>query len=428
MPPASRCRPVGPERVGFLLGLHCADVLRVRRAGAGYCAQYRTHLGHRRATQPGRPGPLDAMRDTMTACSTHAMTAIRTVCRQGVVGSNPNRLHQRPHPSHRPPDRCSPRLDGGPIGQRATHGATVLARNRRERAHRHRPRPHPAQPRRPPGPHRRPTARLRGRPRSWRQLRSCVLVDDRRPHRVMAHPGHQIPSADSAARRERVPRVSHVVEVQPGESQARDRLRPRRELPEVPPPDRPALRAGEHQRRWIVVDVRRQVLAHGLDDRGQHRHRAPSQHGSISGRGTFASTFGGGLATQRRPGMSKRSTVNSYGSYACSSKRDRRSSPGPTNAPTSRREEIRRFFGDVFSAFPDFAMTVDRIVSDERTAVVQWHATGTFGTRSTTTARRWRAKSACYRGRQQGRPRLACRVQSPHPRCPAAQALAASGQ
>lgn len=42
------------------------------------------------------------------------------------------------------------------------------------------------------------------------------------------------------------------------------------------------------------------------------------------------------------------------------------------------RDEIRRFFGEVFAAFPDFAMTVDRIVSDERTAVVQWHATGTF--------------------------------------------------
>jgi steroid delta-isomerase-like uncharacterized protein len=42
------------------------------------------------------------------------------------------------------------------------------------------------------------------------------------------------------------------------------------------------------------------------------------------------------------------------------------------------REEIRRFFDEVFTAFPDFAMTIDRIVSDERTAVVQWHATGTF--------------------------------------------------
>jgi steroid delta-isomerase-like uncharacterized protein len=41
-------------------------------------------------------------------------------------------------------------------------------------------------------------------------------------------------------------------------------------------------------------------------------------------------------------------------------------------------DEIRRFFGEIFAAFPDFDMTVDRILSDERTAVVQWHTTGTF--------------------------------------------------
>lgn len=41
-------------------------------------------------------------------------------------------------------------------------------------------------------------------------------------------------------------------------------------------------------------------------------------------------------------------------------------------------DEVRRFFGEVFAAFPDFEMTADRIVSDERTAVVQWHATGKF--------------------------------------------------
>jgi steroid delta-isomerase-like uncharacterized protein len=41
-------------------------------------------------------------------------------------------------------------------------------------------------------------------------------------------------------------------------------------------------------------------------------------------------------------------------------------------------DEVRRLFGEVFAAFPDFEMTVNRIVSDERTAVVQWHATGTF--------------------------------------------------
>ena len=39
---------------------------------------------------------------------------------------------------------------------------------------------------------------------------------------------------------------------------------------------------------------------------------------------------------------------------------------------------IRAFFRDLFAAFPDFEMTVDRIVADDTTAVVQWHAAGAF--------------------------------------------------
>jgi steroid delta-isomerase-like uncharacterized protein len=39
---------------------------------------------------------------------------------------------------------------------------------------------------------------------------------------------------------------------------------------------------------------------------------------------------------------------------------------------------IRAFFRELFAAFPDFAMTVDRIVADESSAVVQWRAAGTF--------------------------------------------------
>jgi len=42
------------------------------------------------------------------------------------------------------------------------------------------------------------------------------------------------------------------------------------------------------------------------------------------------------------------------------------------------RDAIRAFFRETFAAFPDFEMTVDRIVADETSAVVQWHATGTF--------------------------------------------------
>ena len=39
---------------------------------------------------------------------------------------------------------------------------------------------------------------------------------------------------------------------------------------------------------------------------------------------------------------------------------------------------IREFFDELFAAFPDFEMTVERIVGDRHTAVVQWRATGTF--------------------------------------------------
>ena len=41
-------------------------------------------------------------------------------------------------------------------------------------------------------------------------------------------------------------------------------------------------------------------------------------------------------------------------------------------------DAIRAFFRETFAAFPDFELTVDRIVADETAAVVQWHATGTF--------------------------------------------------
>jgi len=39
---------------------------------------------------------------------------------------------------------------------------------------------------------------------------------------------------------------------------------------------------------------------------------------------------------------------------------------------------IRRFFDELLGAFPDFDLTTDRIVADRSTAVVQWHAAGTF--------------------------------------------------
>ena len=41
-------------------------------------------------------------------------------------------------------------------------------------------------------------------------------------------------------------------------------------------------------------------------------------------------------------------------------------------------DAVRAFFRELFAAFPDFTMTVDRIVADDTAAVVQWHADGTF--------------------------------------------------
>ena len=42
------------------------------------------------------------------------------------------------------------------------------------------------------------------------------------------------------------------------------------------------------------------------------------------------------------------------------------------------KAEIRAFFVELFAAFPDFEMIVDRIVADDESAVVQWHARASF--------------------------------------------------
>lgn len=42
------------------------------------------------------------------------------------------------------------------------------------------------------------------------------------------------------------------------------------------------------------------------------------------------------------------------------------------------RVAIRSFFGELLAAFPDFEITVVRIVADDEAAVVQWHAAGNF--------------------------------------------------
>lgn len=42
------------------------------------------------------------------------------------------------------------------------------------------------------------------------------------------------------------------------------------------------------------------------------------------------------------------------------------------------REAIRGFFREMFAAFPDLEMTLDRIVADDASAAVQWHLSATF--------------------------------------------------
>jgi steroid delta-isomerase-like uncharacterized protein len=41
-------------------------------------------------------------------------------------------------------------------------------------------------------------------------------------------------------------------------------------------------------------------------------------------------------------------------------------------------DEIKGFFTELFAAFPDFRMDVEGIFGDDRHAVVQWEASGTF--------------------------------------------------
>src|SRR2546423_8439434 len=42
------------------------------------------------------------------------------------------------------------------------------------------------------------------------------------------------------------------------------------------------------------------------------------------------------------------------------------------------RDAITGFFQELYTAFPEFSMEVERIVGDDRHAVVQWEASGIF--------------------------------------------------
>ena len=42
------------------------------------------------------------------------------------------------------------------------------------------------------------------------------------------------------------------------------------------------------------------------------------------------------------------------------------------------RDQVRDFFAEMFAAFPDFELTVERVVAEGDAVVVRWHADGTF--------------------------------------------------
>ena len=42
------------------------------------------------------------------------------------------------------------------------------------------------------------------------------------------------------------------------------------------------------------------------------------------------------------------------------------------------RDQVRRFFGELFAAMPDSEATVQRVVADDRHAAVEWRMAGTF--------------------------------------------------
>ncbi|RLB58049.1 MAG: hypothetical protein DRI90_17215 [Deltaproteobacteria bacterium] len=46
--------------------------------------------------------------------------------------------------------------------------------------------------------------------------------------------------------------------------------------------------------------------------------------------------------------------------------------------PFRGKPAARGFFEELFEAFPDFYLTIERVMGDDQTAVVQWRATGTF--------------------------------------------------
>jgi hypothetical protein len=92
----------------------------------------------------------------------------------------------------------------------------------------------------------------------------CPLVDQRRAHVVVPHPRHEVLGRHARFGRPDVARVAQVVEVQAGEPELRHDLRPLHPLTPGPPPQRPTLHAGEHQRVLISLRVHIAATQRGL--------------------------------------------------------------------------------------------------------------------------------------------------------------------
>ncbi len=87
-------------------------------------------------------------------------------------------------------------------------------------------------------------------------LRRRVLIDESRPHRVVTHPGHEVPCAHAAAGRQRVAGVPQIVQPDPRQASGRQGIGPAKGLADLAPPHRSALRAGEDERGRGLIDVR----------------------------------------------------------------------------------------------------------------------------------------------------------------------------
>jgi hypothetical protein len=86
-----------------------------------------------------------------------------------------------------------------------------------------------------------------------------VLVDERGPLVVVAHPLHEVSRGGAGRRGEHVARMPQVVEVQSGHAQDGDQVNPSGDLVEVAAPQRTALDAGEDQGVRFVLGVLVQV-------------------------------------------------------------------------------------------------------------------------------------------------------------------------